>query len=298
MKIGIDLGGSHIAVGLIENGSIISKREKDFYDEDKNSIEKTIEDLTVEYIEEILQEINISINEIEKIGIAAPGTICDGTIIKAENLGIFNFNIVDIIKNHFKNTNITLNNDAKCAAMCEKVYGSLRNVDDAIFLCIGTGIGGAVFLGGKLLKPKKYIGFELGHVTIEKNGNLCKCGKIGCLETYCSMRVLKEKIMFRAESTELSPDEIHSILKHEYESVKDIVDEFIENLSIGIANYIDIFEPEKIAIGGSFTYYKDILLNKLIDKLNQGKTTFNGNIPEIIVAKFGNDAGMIGAVLL
>jgi len=135
-------------------------------------------------------------------------------------------------------------------------------------------------------------------MTFEKNGNKCSCGKLGCFETYCSMRVLKDKITRRVGTTEVSPDEIYSILKHEYESVKDIVDEFIENLSIGIGNYIDIFEPEKIAIGGSFAYYKDILLQKLINRLHQGKTTFNNDIPEIVVAKFGNNAGIVGATLL
>ena len=76
-------------------------------------------------------------------------------------MGIFNLGIVEVLQKHFENIDIILNNDAKCAAMCEKIYGSLKNYDDAIFLCLGTGIGGAVFLEGKLLKAKRYIGFEL-----------------------------------------------------------------------------------------------------------------------------------------
>lgn len=298
MKIGIDLGGSHIAVGLIEGKKMISKRERDFDKDDKNNIEEAVEKTIVSYIEEIIKENILSIQEIEKIGIAAPGTIKDGTIVKAENLGIYDFNIVDAVKSHFKDTEITLNNDAKCAAMCEKEYGSLKDVDDAIFLGLGTGIGGAVFLDRKLLKPKKYTGFELGHVTMGKGGNKCKCGKFGCFETYCSMRVLKEKIANKLGEEELSPDEIRGILKHEFESIEDIIEEFIENLAIGVANFIDIFEPEKIAIGGSFVYYKDFLLPRLVDRLHQGKMTFNGDIPEIVTAKFGNDAGIIGATLM
>lgn len=284
--------------GLVENGKILVKRERDFLNEDKVNIESAIENAAVGYIEEILSEKNIDKREIDTIGIAAPGTIKDGTIVKAENLGIYDFNLVEVMKKHFVDSKILLNNDAKCAAMCEKVYGSLKDCDDAIFLCLGTGIGGAVFLGGKLLKPKKYTGFEMGHVTIQKNGNTCSCGKVGCFEAYCSMRILKEKIKKRVDTEDLSPDEIHSILKHEIDSIEDIINEFIENLSIGISNFIDIFEPEKIAIGGSFIYYKDILLQKLIRRLNQGKMTFNDNIPEITTAKYGNDAGIIGATLL
>lgn len=115
----------------------------------------------VTYIKEILSEKSLDISEIEKIGIASPGTIRNGVVIKAENLGIKDFKIVENISKYFENTNITLNNDAKCAGMCEKIYGSLRNYDDAIFICLGTGIGSAVFIGGNLLKSKRFLGFEL-----------------------------------------------------------------------------------------------------------------------------------------
>jgi len=147
--------------GLIEDERILLKRERDFTVEDREGIEQAIEKTIVEYIEEILLERNITIKEIERIGIAAPGTHKNGIIVKAENLGIFDYNILDTLRKHFYDVEITLNNDAKCAAMCEKEYGNLKDCDDGIFICLGTGIGGAVFLGGKLLKAKKYVGFEL-----------------------------------------------------------------------------------------------------------------------------------------
>ena len=283
--------------GLVDGGSIIAKKERDFTYEDKEHIEEIIKKSIIEYIQNLLDEKNIDIKDIEKIGIAAPGTCSNGKIVKAENLGLYDFNIVKEIKKKF-DIEIILNNDAKCAAMCEKIYGNLKDCDDAIFMCLGTGIGGAVFIDGKLLKPKKYEGFEMGHVVIERNGKRCSCGRQGCFETYCSMRVLKEKIRKRVGTTYISPDEIRSILKHEYDSVKDIIEEFIYNLSIGIANYINIFEPEKIVLGGSFVYYKDMLLPKLVDRLNKEEMTFNENVPKITVTKYNNDAGMIGATLM
>ena len=85
----------------------------------------------------------------------------DGVILNASNLKIVNFDICGILKNKFNYKNIYLNNDAKCAALCEKEYGNLKDYDDCIFLCLGTGIGGAVFMNGKLLKPKNSSGFEL-----------------------------------------------------------------------------------------------------------------------------------------
>ena len=147
--------------GLIDGNKIIAKEERDFTINDREDIENVIENTIVDYIEKILNKNNSSITEIEFIGIAAPGTHKEGTIVKAENLGIFNFNIVERLKLHYADIKIILNNDAKCAAMCEKIYGSLKEYDDRIFICLGTGIGGAVFMNGKLLKPKKITGFEL-----------------------------------------------------------------------------------------------------------------------------------------
>ena len=160
MKIGVDLGGSHIAVGLIEDKKIISKKERDFVSDDRENIEEAIENSIVEYTNELLKQNNMTINDIEKIGIAAPGTCSNGMIVKAENLGLYDFSIVDKLKKNF-NIEITLNNDGNCAAMCEKIYGNLKSCDDGLFICLGTGVGGAVFLEGKLLKAKKYDGFEL-----------------------------------------------------------------------------------------------------------------------------------------
>lgn len=111
------------------------------------------------------------------------------------------------------------------------------------------------------------------------------------------MKALKDMIRKRKNRDYISPKEIYEIIEKD-EDVKDIIDEFIENLSIGICDYIDIFEPEAISLGGSFAYYQDILLPKLLDRLHKGKMTFNGEIPEIVIAEYGNDAGIIGATLL
>lgn len=182
--------------------------------------------------------------------------------------------------------------------MCEKKYGSLKKYDDCIFLCLGTGVGGAVFLNGKLLKPKNYQGFELGHVIINKDGEKCSCGNYGCVESYSSMKRLKEKIAKRKKVAEISGKELDKILARDIESIKDIIDEYIENLCIALANYINIFEPEAITLGGSFAYCGEILLDKITSKIKENKMTFNRTIPKILVAEYKNDAGMIGAVLM
>ena len=301
MKIGIDIGGSHLGIGLINsNGKIIAKEEKDMHNnaKNKNYGEQLVEAI-IELITKILEKKKIKIQEISLIGIAVPGTVSNTHIIKADNLHIQNFNIVSEINKYF-NIPIYLRNDAQCAAIAEKEYGGLKKYDDALFLTIGTGIGGAVFLGGKLLRPKKYEGFEIGHIVIEKNGIQCNCGRQGCFEKYASMKALKDTVQKEFNRENLTGRELKEILIDENNKPKTdvIINEYIENLSLGLANLINIFEPETISIGGSFVHYKDLMLDKLIKKLNEKNMLFNNNgAPKIVMAKLKNDAGIIGSVI-
>lgn len=177
MKIGIDIGGSHIAVGLVDsNGNIVAKKEKNLELEDKENIYKSVEETITIAIKEILVNNNMKIEDVEMIGIACPGTSKDGVIVKAENLKIYDFNIVERLQRYF-GIPIKLSNDARCAGLCEKEYGSLKKYKDAIFMCLGTGIGGTVFMDGKMLMPKRYVGMEIGHIVIKKDGLQCTCGR-------------------------------------------------------------------------------------------------------------------------
>lgn len=300
MKIGVDVGGSHIGIGLInKNGTIIAKEEKDINNNAKEeNYSKVLVDTILELISKIVEKKKINIKDISLIGIAIPGTVSETHIIKAENLHIKNFNIASEI-NKYLNIPVVLRNDAKCAALAEKEYGSLKKYNDAVFLTIGTGIGGAVFLGGKLLRPKKYEGFEIGHMSIKKDGRKCNCGRNGCFEKYASMKVLRDTVEKEFKKENLSGKEVEQILSDNknIEKTEKIIDEYLENLSEGLANLINIFEPETISIGGSFVYFKDILLEKLIKKLAEGNRLFNNQVPKIVMAKLKNDAGIIGAVI-
>lgn len=301
MKIGIDIGGSHVGVGLIDRaGKIILKKEKDLVAAlQKKDYNEILINTIVNLITNILDEGKIDISQIELIGIAVPGTVSDTEIIKAENLHIRNFDIVSEINKYF-NIPIQLRNDAKCAAVAEKMYGSLEKYEDAVFLTIGTGIGGAVFMGDKLLKPKQYEGFEIGHMIIKKGGIKCNCGNLGCFERYASIRVLKEKIS-KLYKKDISSIELKEILLNmsKNEKVQRIVEEYIDNLSIGLANLINIFEPEVISIGGSFVYYKEQLIDMITLKIKNENLLFNDrSIPKIVTAKLKNDAGIVGSVVI
>ena len=300
MKIGIDIGGSHVGIGLInENGTIIAKEEQDMNNKlkEENYNQKLVQTI-IELITKLLDNKKIDINKISLIGMAIPGTVSDTHIIKADNLHIKDFDIVSEINKYF-NIKVMLRNDAKCAAIAEKEYGSLKKYDDAVFLTLGTGIGGAVFLNGQLLKPKKYEGFEIGHMVIEKNGRKCNCGNKGCFERYASMNALRRKIKEEFGKDKLSTDELREILiaPENLSKANKIIDEYISDLSIGIGNLINIFEPETISIGGSFANYKDLFLDKLKAKLLEDGKLFNKKLPNIVMAKLKNDAGIIGSAI-
>lgn len=297
MKIGIDLGGSHISVGVIdESGKILSQEDIQILEEDKRNIKDIIENYILTSVKKIIE-----FHKVESIGIAIPGTVNERKIIKAVNLGLENYDIVGRLSKEI-NLPIKIKNDAKCAAIAESTYGSIKEYENSLFLTLGTGIGGAVVFNHKLLDPKKVPGFEFGHMIITKNGRLCNCGKRGCFERYGSMKVFKQEVINELNLDEkISGEELLKKVEKEQQDpvVENIIDEFTENLSIGISNLINIFEPEAIGIGGSFTYYADILLPKIKSKILDENLLFNKREDIIInAATLGNNAGMIGTTLI
>ena len=251
-------------------------------------------------VNELLAENQLQIEAIELIGIAAPGTISEGKIVKAGNLNLHNFEIVSHLQKIFS-TPIQIRNDGKCAALAEKAYGAMRNFDDCVFINIGTGIGGAAFLGGKLLEPKRYSGFEFGHMIVNQGGRLCSCGRQGCFEAYSSIKALKNKVTQTLDvDSDISGQYLREeLLKEDDLRIQEDVEVFLEYFKTGIGNLVTIFEPEVVCFGGSFAYYeKNWIFEKLIQKLKEPNATFNANQSTCFVtAKFKNDAGIIGAVI-
>ena len=257
MKVGIDLGGSHIGIAVIgEQGKIIQKQEIDLLKEEENNIKEFIQNYLEKNIQNILKQY-----QIEAIGIASPGTPNKGKITTLVNLGIQELDITSFFRK-ITDVPIQIRNDAKCAGLAEKKYGALKPYEDAVFLCLGTGIGGSAFLQGKELIPKRNPGLEIGHMIIKKDGNLCKCGKKGCFETYCSMKNFKNQIIQILELNKSIPSKelLEELILHKNEKkMQEFLKEYTENLIIGLSNVIDIFEPQAICLGGSFVYFEKVL---------------------------------------
>ena len=294
MNIGIDIGGSHIGIGVVnEDGMIVEKVEKRIMSQEKKNIKKTLE----EYISEQILELETKY-KISKIGICSPGTISNNIIKKSVNLGIKDYDLAGEISKKI-NKKIKIRNDCECALIAENKYGCLKNYNRAVFLTLGTGIGGAVIINNQLLDTGNVHGCEFGHMIIEKNGLQCNCGNKGCFEKYGSMKAFKDNLRkaLGVDEKTRGQDLIEIIRKDgENKKIKNIIEEYIDNLSIGISNIVNIFEPEVIGIGGSFVFYSDILLEKLKQNIIDKDYLFNPREEiNIVTAILGNDAGIIGS---
>ena len=267
---------------------------------DRVNIKESIVKIIIDLLNKVIEESNVDLNDIEFIGIASPGTISDNKIVQATNLGLENFDLIAELQKYI-NLPMQIKNDSKCAALAEKHYGNMRDYEDCVFICIGTGIGGAAFLKGEMLVPKRFSGFEFGHMIINKGGRQCSCGKRGCFETYASIRAFRNKV---AEVLDIDNDFSGQYLREQLldfnnEKVKEVVDQFIEDLSTGICNLIDMFEPEIVVLGGSFSYYEgNPVYDRLLEKIKAKDSRFNSmSMPKIELAKLKNDAGIIGATI-
>ena len=300
MKIGIDIGGSHIGTGIIVGKGVLLGKETKDIDIAKIESEERVKEVMLEIIDmeisTLLKRYDFKVSDISRIGLAVPGSPTEDSIQNLVNLHIKKFEIGKILAEKY-NTKIKIKNDGKCAGFAEKKYGALKDFNDCIFLCLGTGVGSAVFLNGELLEPKRHPGFEFGHMIIQKDGRECNCGNKGCWETYASMkRFKKEAIVRLGLPKDTESIEVQNYIRKNMDKpeTKALVDELLTNVAIGLSNLINIFEPEAICFGGSFVYYNDIFLPILREKLKL--YLFNKDFEgKIVAAKLKNDAGMIGA---
>ena len=284
MKIGIDLGGSHISIGVVDkDGKILDKRDKHLRGIAKRLIKPTIEETIISNIKEYQK---------------------NDKILKSVNLGLKDYDLVGVIKKEI-DLPIKIRNDAKCAALAESKYGALKKYHRVVFMTLGTGIGGAVIINGKLLDAGEYPGCEFGHMVIKENGLECNCGRKGCFEKYGSMRAFKDNLRNELGlEDKTSGKELMAILKNttkeskDYAKIEKVRKQYIRDLSVGITNLVNIFEPEAIGIGGSFVYFSEVLLDDIKELIIKENMLFNSRKEiNIQTAVLGNEAGIIGAIL-
>lgn len=286
MYIGIDVGGSHIRIGILdEKFNIINSN--DLYINKQTFTEDTIKSI-INLIKKIINE------DVKYIGIGFPGT-CDiknNIVLKASNINYLKFDLVKILQKEF-NIPIYIDNDANCAAIGEMYKGNLKNVKNGILLTVGTGIGSGIVINNKIYRGSSFNAGELGHMIFIKNGIECGCGKKGCLEKYAALSVLKKALGVN----HIKEENIKEIFDNDDTERIDKYNEWLENLAISIISIYNFLDPEKIVLGGGVCNIFEYIKPALMKKIEPIRHIPNQNII-IEEAKLGNDAGMVGAGIL
>ena len=311
--IGIDLGGTNIAVGIVDESFKIVKKGSTptLVNRDPELIIADMGKLCLE----LLAETGIGLEEVVCAGIAAPGSVNPrtGIIEYANNLPFLRFPIADTLRKYLPVRKVYLETDANAAALGEAVGGAAKGKRLSVMITLGTGVGGGVIIDGKIYSGFNYAGAELGHTVIEYNGRQCSCGRKGCFEAYASATALvnmtKEKLAACKDTLmwEMCGNDINkadariafAAMKKGDRAGKEVVDMYISYLACGITNMINIFQPEVLLIGGGVCNEKDYLLKPLTEIVNADQYTRNQSVKtEIKIAALGNDAGIVGAAAL
>ena len=301
MFIGIDIGGTTIKGGLIDNkGSIIHK--------------KTLPTLQwrvpMEIIKDVAKIINIlsdkADGDIQVVGVGVPGVISQTNdfIEKCANINLEKVPLKEKLED-LTNQTIFVDNDANVAAIAEYEVGALKKYNSGILLTLGTGIGGGIIVKDQVIRGFHGAGAEVGHMVVGNNFYTCNCGRNGCLETFSSAtginkyakKLLNEsndKSNLRSYDS-LSAKIVFDEAKNGDKLALKVVDRMSHYLAIGIVNLINLLDPQGIAIGGGVSHAGDFLIKKINKHIEQQLYSDHLDIAEIILAKLGNDAGIIGA---
>ena len=313
-RVGIDLGGTNISVGVIDEKFNIIGRGKL-----KTNLPRSFDEIfpnIVEAVNMAAEDAGISMHDVLSIGVGAPGAINveSGVVESSSNLGFYNVPLKAELQKVLGKT-VFLTNDANCAALAEKMLGAGKGVKDLIVITLGTGIGGGIFVNDKMLTGVNGSAGEIGHIVIENDGVECSCGRKGCWEKYASAtaigRQTKEVLMKDKHKEsymwELIGNDISKVngrtafdaMKNGDNLGKQIVDKYIDYLACGITNLINLFQPQVLCIGGGMSNEGNALLLPVIERVEKQRYSIHSSKQtKICIAELKNDAGIIGAALL
>ena len=308
MYIGIDLGGTNIAVGLVDdNGKIIKKDSTPTRRE--RGYEEIVRDMAT-LAERVTVNSGHSMSEVKAIGVGSPGTVDNsrGMVVYANNLKMDHAPIAEELRKYI-DLPVNLENDANAAAYGEYIATGGK-ASSFVFMTLGTGVGGGIIIDGKIYRGFNGAGAEIGHTTMVMGGKKCTCGKRGCLEMYASVTALKD---VTEEARKKYPKSLlndwvrhrgHVSGRTAFECAKEgdeaailVKEQYIRCVAEGVGNMINIFQPEMFVIGGGISREGDELLIPIRKFMEEND--YNRHMPktEIRIAKLYNDAGIVGAAL-
>ena len=311
-RIGVDLGGTNIATGVIDENNKIIGRGKVKTNAPRPAEE--IFDSIKESVEMALKDAGISIDDVKSIGIGTPGSVNKdtGAIEFSNNLKFHNVPAKQMLEERL-NKPVFLENDANAAALGEAVAGCGNGVKDFVAITLGTGVGSGIIIDGKIYRGSNYCGGEMGHMVINVDGIPCNCGRKGCWEKYASATALvsqaveamegnKDSLLWKTCGGDLNKVDGKSIfeaLDLGDEIAKNVVDRYLYYVSVGLANVINALQPESVCIGGGISGQGEKILKPIRDMVKAERySVYAEKQANILPAQLGNDAGIIDAALL
>ena len=311
-RIGVDLGGTNISAGVIDDKLEIIGRGK-LKTNCPREAELILADVA-KAVELAAADAGIGMKDVVSIGIGTPGSVnkTTGYIEYANNLDFDKVPAKQILEARLKKT-VYLDNDANCAALGEAVAGVGRGVSSFVAITLGTGVGSGIVLDGKIVTGVNDGAGEMGHMVIVADGERCTCGRRGCWERYASATALiqqtKDAMHHDMDSKmwELAGGDINRVsgrtsfdaMRAGDKTAKKVVDKYIFYLAVGITNIVNALQPEIICIGGGIGHEKENLLVPLRKYVARERYSIHADRQtEILSAQLGNDAGIIGAALL
>ncbi len=307
MKIGIDLGGTNIAGGLVsDSGELLYKTSTPTVTDSEESL--------LAAIAGVINEIKTHAEgaEISGVGIGVPGHADDktGIVVYCNNVPFKNTPLAEYIKRE-TGLSCTIGNDANAAALGEVLFGAAKNYSNAVMITLGTGIGAGIIFDNKVFSGCNGAAGEIGHMCLYPEGLPCACGRHGCFELYGSATALKRQTREAMEKHPESllnklaktPDEVSGktafdAMRAGDEAGKSVVDQYIRYLATGVVDIINLLYPEAIIFGGGIAKEGETLLAPLCKIVEKESYSTYGRQPKFLTAELGNDAGIIGAAFL
>ena len=306
-RIGIDLGGTNIAVGVVDDRHRIVA-EASVLTGAFRPVEEMLADMC-RAVEMALEKAGLMAADCASIGIGSPGT-CDseaGVVVRAYNLGWFNVPVCQMLREHF-GIPVRLSNDANCAALAEIVAGAAVGYQDMVLITLGTGVGGGIIIDGKIYAGMRSMGAELGHTLLVLEGEHCTCGRDGCWEAYASATALIRQAKRAGEQhpdsalhgrEELTARDVFEAADGGDAAAQAVIDRWCVYVAAGLTDLVNSLAPEMILIGGGVSRQGERILAPIREYVAEhcfGQR--QGAIPVIAAAKLGNEAGIIGAAAL
>ena len=309
MYIGIDLGGTNIAAGIVrEDGKIVVQSSVPTLSQ--RPTDEIVKDM-VFLSKQLIKDAELELNDIEAVGIGCPGTINfeTGEVIYSNNIKMEHYMLAKEFQKYL-NLPVKIDNDANCAAMGENIVSG-NNVPIFMFITLGTGVGSGLILNGKVFRGFNGAASEAGHITLVSGGEPCTCGKRGCWETYASVTALIRQTKVAMEK---NPESLmHEIAKAEgkisgrtsFDAAKQgdkaaqaVVKQYAQYVADGIVSVENVLQPDIISVGGGISREGEYLLQPVCEYA--AANGFNKFMPKtkIVTAQSFNDAGIIGAAMI